>query len=414
MEFLNKSVGDPCGEPAFEDFNSSVPNCTTLNLNSSMNNTVSVDMFGKVIQVASPLILLISSACCYVVLDTFLKDLNTIIKNILKTLCCHNFITCSMTFGLLLYLSEDNARKTFWTCHGLIYLTGTTNSMLIHNIGIISVVRYYIARKTSNQEMAKKYVIIGIVMGAYVTEYGSSILAQIYLKSYGHLHCMNVDGELEEDTFKFFKMISWIMSSIIIIVVNVLLGLFLKEKNKVHPNGPNQVHLVPWKSSNAPKYDYHVPISACLVTVAAWISFLAWTLMFRYLLDLGKGTFKFALPMRYAMTSIFMPILLILTLRAKKKAKPLPQLPKVLQYHGDDDNSVKNEAGESNTRRDFVEPKNCNRERRRRFSVDSSAIRKKDIFWIGTSEIHPRTDAEELEMASFGNRKMIFVQTSAP
>ena len=104
------------------------------------------------------------------------------------------------------------------------------------------------------------------------------------------------------------------------------------------------------------------------------------------------------------MTSIFMPILLILTLRAKKKAKPLPQLPKVLQYHGDDDNSVKNEAGESNTR--IGEPKNANRKRARRFSDDGIAIRRKDIFCIDTSEINPRTDTEALEMTSFGASKI--------
>ena len=220
---------------------------------------------------------------------------------------------------------------------------------------------------------------------------------------------MKIEGKLEDDEYNFFKLVSWIVSSIVIIVVNILLGLFLKEKNKVHPNGPNQVHLVPWKSSNAPKYDYHVPISACLVTVAAWCSFLAWTLMLKYLLDLGKGTFKFALPMRYTMTSIFMPILLILTLRAKKKAKPLPQLPKVLQYHGDDDNSVKNEAGESNTRRDFVEPKNCNKQITRHFSLDGNAIRKKDIFWIHQN--HQKTETEELEMATLGDSKMILVKS---
>ena len=107
MEFVNKTAIDPCGEVTFEDFNTSVPNCTTLNLNSPKNNTVPVDILGKVIQVASPLILFISSAGCFVVLNTFLKDLNTFIKNILKTLCCHNLITCSMTFGLLLYLSQD-------------------------------------------------------------------------------------------------------------------------------------------------------------------------------------------------------------------------------------------------------------------------------------------------------------------
>ena len=413
MEFVNKTAIDPCGEVTFEDFNTSVPNCTTLNLNSPKNNTVPVDILGKVIQVASPLILFISSACCFVVLNTFLKDLNTFIKNILKTLCCHNFITCSMTFGLLLYLSQDegNQKTRFWACHGIVYLAGTTNSMLIHNIGIISLVRYYIAWKTSNQEMAKKHVIISIATATYLIEYGSSILAEIYYKSYGHHICMKIEGELEDDEYNFFKLVSWIVSSIVIIVVNILLGLFLKEKNKVHPNGPNQVHLVPWKSSNAPKYDYHVPISACLVTVAVWFSFLAWTLMLRYLLDLGKGTFKYALPMRYSMTSIFMPILLILTLRAKKKAKPLPQLPKVLQYHGDDDNSVQNEAGESNTRSNVGKPKNCNRERTRRFSDVGYATRKKEVFWIAESEIHPRTETEELEMASFGNSKMIFVKS---
>ena len=273
-------------------------------------------------------------------------------------------------------------------------------------------VRYYIAWKTSNQEMAKKHVIISIATATYLIEYGSSILAEIYYNSYGHQVCMKIEGELEDDEYKIFKLIAWIVSSFVIIVVNVLLGLFLKEKNKVHPNGPNQVHLVPWKSSNAPKYDYHVPISACLVTVAAWFSFLAWTLMLKYLLDLGKGTFKYALPMRYAMTSIFMPMLLLLTLRAKKKAKPLPQLPKVLQYHGDDDNSVINEAGESNIRRQAVSaPKNANIKRMRRFSDDGSATRKKDIFWIAESEIHPRTEAEELEMASLGNSKKIFVKS---
>ena len=306
---------------------------TNLTFESSDNQALVME----VVLPLSPLPLLISSACCLAVLKYQLKDLNEIIKNIIKTICYHNLIACILIIlsGVYLYFTHDSSPVI---CNLSVYAIGVTNSMPVHSIGIISVVRYYIAKKTSNQEMAKKSVISGIVISVYLAEYVWTLIAQAYTvyldRNLAVQVCTRTPLAIQDiNLFQIFRMTSWMISGSVTIVASTLLGCFIKEKNKVHPNGPGQVHLVPWKSTNEPQFTYNVPISACLVTIATWICFVLWMILLPKLIHLGQNKFMYALPLRFLLTSLLMPILLLLTMRAKKKVKPMPQVPKVLHFH---------------------------------------------------------------------------------
>ena len=80
---------------------------TNLTFESSDNQ----DLVRKMVHPLSPLPLFVSSACSLAVLKYQLKDLNEIIKNIIKTICYHNLIACILIIlsGIYLYFTHDSS-----------------------------------------------------------------------------------------------------------------------------------------------------------------------------------------------------------------------------------------------------------------------------------------------------------------
>ena len=116
------------------------------------------------------------------------------------------------------------------------------------------------------------------------------------------------------------------------IFFDIMLVRFLHKRNK-SSNGPGHVKLVPWKSSNEEDFDFVVPVSASIVSlfcavITSIVSFVTLYVGFEF----NQITSLFCI-----FPSILMPTLLALTLRAAKKTKPPPKIPKKLMFHDDND-----------------------------------------------------------------------------
>ena len=131
------------------------------------------------------------------------------------------------------------------------------------------------------------------------------------------------------------------MFSFLGIASDIWMVKFLKKRNS--NVGPGEAQLVPWKSSEE-KVDVTVPVVATVAAlICDFISILTvW--FFSSILQENKeySTSIFYLE-TYLLTTIQMPVVLGLTLRVALKKKPPPKIPRKLNFHGDDVNSVDDE-----------------------------------------------------------------------
>ena len=145
-----------------------------------MNNSTTYSSFGyifeghtivdRVIMLTGPCIGLIITICSSIVLNTFLKELNSTIKILFNLLLVHNFIIFITAISTVAYaIITDNQTTELCIIH---YQTTIPSTMVnFESMNILSMIRYYLTWKTQNKEYASEFFMIGLSILCFVLEH---------------------------------------------------------------------------------------------------------------------------------------------------------------------------------------------------------------------------------------------------
>ena len=314
---------------------------TKMNNVTTMNESGGMGIFPTVPFIALGIV---NSFSCVVVLNTYLKKLHPTIKGILTVLCIHNIIGF-LIGGTTYVFWQDDMNKI--TCSVLFVSLKSINVITLENLSLVSFVRYHLSWKTANNENKSLLHIITFSITLYGVEYFENIFfASVGITKFVSKCSGNYTSENGlPSVFVLFKEIVVLGIGIFF---DIMLVRFLHKRNK-SSNGPGHVKLVPWKSSNEEDFDFVVPVSASIVSlftavITSVVSFVTLYVGFEF----NQITSLFCI-----FPSILMPTLLALTLRAAKKTKPPPKIPKKLMFHDDNDSEETNDT--NNVNEDFEE-----------------------------------------------------------
>ena len=304
---------------------------TKMNNVTTMNESGGMGIFPTV-----PFIVLgiVNSFSCVVVLNTYLKKLHPTIKGILTVLCIHNIIGF-LIGGTTFVVWQDDMNKT--TCSVLFVSLKSINIITLENLSLVSFVRYHLSYKTANNENKNLWHIITFS----VTLYGIEYFENIFFASVGMTKFVSKcsGSDISEHVVpSVFTLTKEIVVLGIGMFFDIMLVRFLRKRNQ-SSNGPGHVKLVPWKSSNEEDFDFVVPVSASIVSLFAAVIMSIVSYVTLYIgFEFNQITSLFCI-----FPSILMPTLLALTLRAAKKTKPPPKIPKKLMFHDDNDSEETND-----------------------------------------------------------------------
>ena len=106
---------------------------------------------------------------CIIILNTYLKKMNSIIKRILVGLCIHNVFGFMVALFIYIFWQDDNMDKTI--CSILFFVAKSIGVMTFESLSIISIVRYQIFWKTANAKSFRRSAIAGFILFLYLVEY---------------------------------------------------------------------------------------------------------------------------------------------------------------------------------------------------------------------------------------------------
>ena len=139
------------------------------------NNTTHYHIAGEttsdtVLLIIGPSLGLIVSISSLMVLNIYLNNLHKTIKCLFNILLIHNLINFAIAIVIVLYvIATDDQYPEFCYLH---YQTTTpATNVNFESIGILSVVRYYIAWKTQNNEIPKQKLMIGTTILIFCLEH---------------------------------------------------------------------------------------------------------------------------------------------------------------------------------------------------------------------------------------------------
>ena len=316
-----------------------------------------------------PSLLTLSSMSCFIILNTYLKKLNEVMKKFLKVLSIHNFLCSLIAIIQTTYILVSH-NQSFEACGILSHAWIPTLASTMDSLTMLSFMRYHIAWKTKNTESVDKSFMIKIGTGIFITEHFITFLwnmgSYTFKIPYWTANCafeddINDDGPIIVHVLMIFKIIGIMIFGV---VQDILLVRFLKKENK-SSSGPGQAKLVKWKSSKEQDYQFTIPISAGVFSFAS-SAFLV-TMMVWIMEMIGKNEGKSHMKIKTVFetwTSIQMPIMLSMTIKAAKKKKPLPKIPQKPMFHdendeeaGNDENKDEDQDDETpNQDHEFIQP----------------------------------------------------------
>ena len=302
-----------------------------------------------IITFVGPTVGLISSICCLLVLNLHLKKLHQTFKTLINIVLIHNVIALAASILLLtsMFVFEY---QTYVVC-SLVQITIASPLYLTkYGIALMSFMRYQIAEKTSKAESTKKYhcFMIGLIVLYIMFDYFSlgpmSFFVVLYFQiPSGAANCSGVfyDGPSVLPVFHFIKVL-------VIITVGVrydfLMMDFLKKRNSKIGHG--QVRLVPWKSGNQ-DLNLLVPVSATISSVIGGIVALGLAIAYvKNIQDIDNEAWKSISFGVTLISSLEMPIMIGLTIRAAKYHRTPPKIPRGPMFHEPEIESV-SEHGEA-------------------------------------------------------------------
>ena len=195
-----------------------------------------IDLIGPF---CSPIILEISSLSCYIVLKTYLKKLNKIMKGLLQALAIHNFISSLICILELIFMILLET-QSFEACSILIQSWIPVLTISLDSLAVLSFMRYHIASKTAKTEVVDKsrmFKIVALVMlGEHAINAIWNIASIYYQMPFLSLNCAgkSMEGPM---LYQGFIILKTLVVMIIGVVFDVLLAKFL-EKRTVFPTLP--------------------------------------------------------------------------------------------------------------------------------------------------------------------------------
>ena len=312
-----------------------------------MQMAVSSFMIDKWLKIVG--LVTVSSASCYIILNTYLKKLHSLMKNFLKAVAIHNFSSSLITIGQTIFFLVARVQN-FETCSIMSQALIPAASCSWNSLTILSFMRYHIAWKTANNEAVDKSLMVKVVASVFVFEHLMNVVWNLasynFQMPFWTVDCAreSMDGPMVFHGYIIFKVI-FVMT--VGVVFDILLIKFLNKRNK--SLGPGQAKLVKWKSSNEQEYGFTVPISAAIVSfvsMAAMIGIMVWVVM-----TIGQSHIQIAKWEKtfceFCMT-LQMPAMIALTLKAAKKKKTSPKIPKAPMFHDDDEDEQEEEVSNEN------------------------------------------------------------------
>ena len=116
------------------------------------------------LKIAFPIICSVVASISIDFLNTFLKDLNQWIKNILTILSVHIALSSLTSASILFFWNENSFEKC-----GTLHIISITNGFItLDNLALISFVKCYLARKTAQFEGINVFLVIALAVLIYV------------------------------------------------------------------------------------------------------------------------------------------------------------------------------------------------------------------------------------------------------
>ena len=290
--------------------------------------------------IGSPIVSLISSTCCLVVLNTHLKMLHVIFKTLLNIILVHNILCFLGNIAISIYILTYQ-EQTFVICTIRQLTVAIPVYLVAFGIALMSFLRYHIAWKISNQESTMntfRYMIVLVILFLlfeYVNVGPLTFVAVIFHQTPSATSkCAgsSIHGTPALAIYNFIKFIAILFMGM---WYDYLMIKFLKKQNK-HKE-PGQAKLVPWKSGQQ-EYDYLVPVSATITSILGGIvgTFIVLYVVRGHFED-EMTLWKITAIVFFTSCSLVMPIMISMTLRANKNKKSAPVIPKGPMYHGDEE-----------------------------------------------------------------------------
>ena len=286
---------------------------------------------------------LLITSICGIVTAVFLiiyiikkMKLNQHLKNTFILMAFHNLIGffISMIANIIMMVFEYQENWYFCTffINSWIFLIWSNWTLST----VISVSRYYMAWKASKTQIAKRTILItGIILGTLIV-YAASIVVFI------RMHCqkgalLNLCLKSSDNDQKSMPIIQILNAfySIGVICTGLFFDLkmliFAKKRKKLEQKS---TELVPWKSiSSNQKETIEVPVRA---TAFSSISLLLCMILFPLVLSTlqnKESNFWNIIITGSIGAIIYLPLLLLFTIKRKKKQKVAIQPPKALNFH---------------------------------------------------------------------------------
>ena len=294
------------------------------------------DSMSSTLTIGTPIVSLLSSTCCLVVLNTHLKMLHKIFKTLLNIILIHNIISFAINISICVYILNYHD-QSFIVCSIRHLTVAVPGYFIAFGIVLMSYLRYLIAWKIANQESTKntfKYMII-LVISFLIFEYINTgpltFVAVIFFDMPTATSKCAGTANPGLPVFPIYHFTIMTVISIVGIRYDYLMIKFLRKRN-THKE-PGQAKLVPWKSGGE-EYDYLVPVSATLTSMTTeLIGMIMLAFIVKGHIENNLISWKITSIVFFCCGSIVMPIMILLTIRASKKKKVAPIIPKGPMYH---------------------------------------------------------------------------------
>ena len=292
--------------------------------------------------IGTPIVSLLSSTCCLVVLNTHLKMLHNTFKTLLNIVLIHNIISFIVNISINIYILNYRD-QSFIVCSIRHLTVAVPGYFIAFGIVLMSFLRYHIACKIANQESTKntiKYMIILVILFLVFEYINIGPLTFVSVIFFDMSTATSKCAGTANPGLPVFPVYHFTIVTVIIMIgisYDYLMIRFLKKRN-THKE-PGQAKLVPWKSGGE-EYDYLVPVSATLTSMTIeLISMILMAFLVKGHIENKLVSWKITSIVFFCCGSIVMPIMILLTIRANKKKKVAPIIPKGPMYH-DDNESV--------------------------------------------------------------------------
>ena len=124
----------------------------------------------RIVMLTGPSVGMVITSLSAIVLNTYLKELNSTIKILFNLLLIHNFIIFTTGISTVSY-AIITKNQTTELC--ILHYQSTVPSTMVNfeSMNILSMIRYYLTWSTQNQKYASEFFMIGLAILCFVLEH---------------------------------------------------------------------------------------------------------------------------------------------------------------------------------------------------------------------------------------------------